>query len=335
MRSVSVFRTYILPVISLVGLVFAMFVVAKGSKPTTPSEPVATPSSAPFTQYIAGAGIVEASSENIQIGTPVAGIVTAIPVGVGSEVKKGDELFHIDDRELKSERLVKQAALKSAQESSNVAEVNLADARNLLAMWSEITDGRAVSKEEIDTRRFNVQKMQAALAKAQADVESAKAAIAQVETELDRRIVRTPVDGQVLQVKVHLGEFAPANVVSTPLMVVGNVKVLTVRTDIDENDAWRLDPKAEAVAFIRGNNKIKTALKLSRIEPYVVPKKSLTGDSTERVDTRVLQVLYNFDPTGLPVYVGQQMDVYVQDLVSPAASPTVSPTTGPVNSNER
>jgi len=43
-----------------------------------------------------------------------------------------------------------------------------------------------------------------------------------------------------------------------------------------------------------------------------VPKRSLTGDSTERVDTRVLQVLYRFDRGDLPVYVGQQMDVFVE-----------------------
>ena len=43
-----------------------------------------------------------------------------------------------------------------------------------------------------------------------------------------------------------------------------------------------------------------------------MPKKSLTGDSTERVDTRVLQVIYEFDPTGLPpLFVGQQMEVFI------------------------
>jgi len=181
-----------------------------------------------------------------------------------------------------------------------------------------------VSKEEVDTRKFAVQKAQAAYAKSLAEVKSAEAFIAQVQTEIDRRIVRAPVDGQVLQIKVHLGEFAPANVVATPLVVMGNVKVLTVRTDIDENDAWRLDKKAEAVAFIRGNNKISTPLTLLRVEPYVVPKRSLTGDSTERVDTRVLQVLYSFERKDLPIYVGQQMDVYVKDLVSPTTVPATS-----------
>ena len=48
------------------------------------------------------------------------------------------------------------------------------------------------------------------------------------------------------------------------------------------------------------------------MEPYVVPKKSLTGDSNERVDTRVLQALYRFDRKQLPIYVGQQMDVFIE-----------------------
>jgi len=44
----------------------------------------------------------------------------------------------------------------------------------------------------------------------------------------------------------------------------------------------------------------------------VVPKKSLTGDTTERVDTRVLQVIYGFDPTGRPpLFVGQQVEVFI------------------------
>jgi hypothetical protein len=44
----------------------------------------------------------------------------------------------------------------------------------------------------------------------------------------------------------------------------------------------------------------------------MVPRLSLTGDSTQRVDTRVLQVIYSFDQGALPVYVGQQMDVFIE-----------------------
>ena len=48
-----------------------------------------------------------------------------------------------------------------------------------------------------------------------------------------------------------------------------------------------------------------------RFEPYVVPKRSLTGDSTERVDTRVLQAIFSFTRGELPIFVGQQMDVFI------------------------
>ena len=50
----------------------------------------------------------------------------------------------------------------------------------------------------------------------------------------------------------------------------------------------------------------------------MVPKKSLTGDSTERVDTSVLQVIYALElpPDGsyraTDVYVGQQLDVFIE-----------------------
>jgi len=53
-------------------------------------------------------------------------------------------------------------------------------------------------------------------------------------------------------------------------------------------------------------------LEFVRVEPYVIPKMSLTGASTERVDTRVLQVIFSMKkPTSPPVYVGQQVDVFI------------------------
>jgi HlyD family secretion protein len=113
-------------------------------------------------------------------------------------------------------------------------------------------------------------------------------------------------------VNIRLGEFAQAGVLQTPLMLLGNVERLHVRVDVDENDAWRVRSEAPAVAFVRGNRELKTPLQFVRTEPYIVPKRSLAGDTTERVDTRVLQILYSFDRGELPVYVGQQMDVFIE-----------------------
>src|SRR5207248_9386056 len=109
-------------------------------------------------------------------------------------------------------------------------------------------------------------------------------------------------------------------VLQTPLIVLSDIDTMFVRIDVDENDAWRFKASAKAIAYVRGNRDLTTPINFYRVEPYVIPKKSLTGESTERVDTRVLQVLYSFASTDLPVYVGQQMDVFI------AAAPTAGTT---------
>jgi HlyD family secretion protein len=125
------------------------------------------------------------------------------------------------------------------------------------------------------------------------------------------------VDGQVLQLNVHLGEFAPTGALQTPLILFGNVEPVYVRVNVDENEAWRVRAEAEAIGYLRGNKQISTPLQFVRFEPYVLPKTSLTGDSTERVDTRVLQVIYSFHRGNLPIDVGQQMDIYIDAPARP------------------
>jgi hypothetical protein len=52
-------------------------------------------------------------------------------------------------------------------------------------------------------------------------------------------------------------------------------------------------------------------LRLVRVEPLVVPRRTFTGDPGERVDARVLQVVYQLDPGTTPLHVGQLLDVFI------------------------
>ena len=135
------------------------------------------------------------------------------------------------------------------------------------------------------------------------DLAIARAAVASAEatTRCDEHRDRTPhrrarrSTAPCCRSKIRKGEYASAGPLSQSLMLIGNIDTLHVRVDIDENDAWRMKPNAQAEGSIRGNRSLKTQLKFVRIEPYIVPKRSLTGDSNERVDTRVLQAIYAFD----------------------------------------
>jgi HlyD family secretion protein len=358
------FRKYGIPLLAAIGIIFTVWRLVQGNKPVPPAKPVAQPSRAPFSSYIAGAGMIEAKNQNIAIGAPVSGLIMQVMVKVGDQISKADPLFKLDDRSQQAALIVNQAVLRTAREQLNrllslprpedippveakvrVAESLVADAKNQLALAESVTDKRAISKEEVDRRRYAVQKAEANLSDVQAqftelkagawkpDIEIARAALASAqsqikstETEIERLVVRAPIDGEILQVNVRAGEFAQAGVLATPLMLMGDLERLNVRIDIDENDAWRFRKDSRAVAYVRGNNDLQTKLDFEYIEPYVVPKRSLTGDSSERVDTRVFQVIYSFNRHTLPVYIGQIMDVFIEapPIVSAESAPAAT-----------
>ncbi|TAK09151.1 efflux RND transporter periplasmic adaptor subunit [bacterium] len=291
-------RKYMLPLLAAIGVGIAIVAVVIGNRPLPAAKPAAPSAKAPFPSYVAGGGMIEASTGNIAVGTPVSGIVTAIYVQWGDHVQTGDRLFKVDDRDLQAQLLPARARVKEA-------EARLEQSKNQFKLAESVPDKRAISVEERNKRRSTVAIDEAVLT-------SAKAQVEQIEREIDRRTIRAPVPGQILQMKIRLGEFAQSGVLSTPLMLLGNDRRLYLRVDVDESDAWRVRPGASAAAFVRGNPDLHTPLRFERIDPYVVPKTALTGFSTERVDTRVLQVIYSFDPASLPVYVGEQMDVYIE-----------------------
>jgi multidrug efflux pump subunit AcrA (membrane-fusion protein) len=198
-----------------------------------------------------------------------------------------------------------------------------------------VTDRRAIREEDLQRRRIATQLAEAKVNQAKADlallkagawepdIQLARAQVAQAEAEvkriqtlIDRLTITAPVDGQVLQCNVKVGEFAQSGPLAEPLILFGSVNDLHVRADVDEHEGFKVRAEAPAYAMVRGSSALKAPLTFVRFEPYVVPKRSLTGDTTERVDTRVLQVIYRLERDALPVYVGQQVDVFIE------ASPT-------------
>lgn len=343
-------RTLLIPLLAVAGVIFGVVTVVKGSKPPPPALPVVEPARAPYQSFVAGSGLIESSTQNIAIGTPVAGTVVRVGVTVGDEVRKGTVLFELDQRDLEAELRVREAALSAANEQlsrlkamprpeeippaeARVAEAHaqLVDQEAQLTMWQNVGDKRAVSEDDVSRKRYAVDAAKARLAQAEANlallkagawasdiavaaaqVESSRSAVESVRIEMDRRVIKAPVDGRVLQVNVRIGEFAPAGFNQTPLVLFGGVRPLHVRVDVDEHEAWRVKDGARATGFLRGRKEINSPLTFVRFEPFVIPKRSLTGESTERVDTRVLQVIFSFEKGQLPLFVGQQMDVYIE-----------------------
>jgi multidrug efflux pump subunit AcrA (membrane-fusion protein) len=304
-------KRLVLPLIGLLAAMLAALSIVRTQPHRERTEPPSPPPVSAFANTVAAVGLVEASTENISIGTPLSGVVGRVHVTAGQAVKKGEPLFEIDTRHLRADAEVKREAVAVARAQTGVAQARLEDLTHQLGFAERVKDARAISAEEVTRRRSLVETAAAELGQARALVAAAEAELHAVSVELERSTVRAPIDAEVIQVKLRVGEFASAGNSSSPMILLGRTKPLHVRVDVDEHEAWRVRAGADAVGHVRGNAELTSTLRFVRFEPFVVPKKSLTGDSTERVDTRVLQVIYRVERGDLPLFIGQQLDVFI------------------------
>jgi RND family efflux transporter MFP subunit len=291
---------------------------------------LAEPARSPFKFSIAATGIIESARENVKVATSKPGLVTKVHATVGASVKTGDPLFQIDDREAIARTAAIEAQIAVEAASLAADQVLLAEATDQLNRVSRTGSAKFITEDEIQRRRFAVQSNEARVARSTAALEAARVQLREARTELDVLTVRASRDGRILQLNLREGEYANANP-PEPLMVLGDTDTLQIRADVDEQNAPMVEPGRAATASIKGNAANRFPLKFVRIDPFVLPKKSLTGDSTERVDTRVLQVIFSLEkPAHQQLYVGQQVDVYIEisEPKPDAATSTAVPGSG-------
>ncbi len=337
-------------------MALAVYFLLKTNPERIAAQPLRQPPTSELASRVAAVGLIESSSENIAISPPVSGMVTAVFVKAGTLVRKGDKLFSLDDRDLQAEFRLRESNMAvaktrlerltnsprpeevpPAEARVQQAGVALADARMQLELIERVKDSRAIREEDHKRRRFAVQAAEAKLEEAKSqlalltsgawtrDIETARAEVALAESQrqriaadIDRLTVRAPIDGKVLQLNLRTGEYAQAGVLPKPLLLLGNTDILHVRAEVDEYDAARVRAEATAMASPRGATDRKYALRFVRFEPFVTPKKTLTNDATERVDTRVLQVIYQIEKPESTFYIGQQVDIFIDAQPGPS-----------------
>lgn len=287
--------------LALFGIASMLSLVAESGKSEPMQPPPVKPPEKPYPKGLGASGLVEARHENTQVGTPAAGLVARVHVQVWDQVRAGQPMFELDRTEWEAKLIGERAQVEVAEATHRRAQDQVGRFERL----AKVAAG-ALAEEELSTRRFDA-------AVAEAQVAAAKAALAQTEAMLARLVVRAPIDGTVLQVNIRAGESIAPAAAKAP-MVLGNIRELQVRADVDEQIAPRVRAGAAGTGYVRGDANRPIPLQFVRIEPYVIPKVSLTGGSSERVDTRVLQVIFRFEnPSDRPLYVGQQMDLYIEE----------------------
>ncbi len=310
------FSRKIMPILAIIGLIAAVYFIVTGLPDRELSEPDREPPKASGelanSARVAGAGLVEPSSEIIDVGTALSGLIADLRVQPGDFVEKGQPLFVVDDRAIRARLQETNAAVGEARAAIREAQTARNNAQRQLALYTQIDDPAAVSQSEVIQAEGEVAAATSRLELARARLAAAQAGAASSRTELGRLTVRAPIAGEILAVNIRPGEFVSnqGGGNSLPFIQMGETRPLHVRVDVDENEAVRLSLGASAIVSPRGAADRQVEAKFVRAEPQVVPKRQLTNSAAERVDVRVLQVIYAL-PEGDAFRVGQQVDAFI------------------------
>lgn len=215
----------------------------------------------------------------------------------GDTIRKGTLLLELDDTPLRTEIAVAEVEIEAA-------EAKVTDEKHQFYLIQKLHKHTPplVSRQKYLLFKDRYHEAEAALAVARAKYTA-------IQKRLKLYKIYSPVDGMILRAEIAPGDFFAKD---SRQLIIGSTR-RNVRVSINEYDIARFRPGTKAVAYIRGTTENPIPLTYAYTIPYVVPKTALTGRSTERTDTRVLQVIYRIDKVpNLPLFTGEQLDVFIE-----------------------
>ncbi len=321
-------RNKLLVALAVIGVItgfVSAYVYGIKSKPLPPAF---KPAANPYEKGIYTNGIIESyqsSGENINIYPEVSGVVTRIMIAEGQHVNAGMPLLMLDDSVQRATAEQQKAQSESARGQIGLARANLKSLQDTLDKQKKSydLDPKSVSKDVLDNAQNAVEVGKANLDVALKQYEAAVRAYQAANVLLSKYVIRAPSDGATLSINTAVGSYISAQGSYdsytggyVPPIVMGDLQgYIGVRCYIDEILINRLPKPGQMHArmSIRGSD-IHIPLEYVREQPYVTPKIELSNQRTERVDVRVLPIIFRFvKPKDVALYPGQLVDVYIGD----------------------
>jgi HlyD family secretion protein len=304
-----------------------------------------------ITKYVvAGPGLVEPDSENVQIGSEMAGKLRSVLVEEGDHVKKGQLLAELvnDDYRAQVEQSRAQvreaeAAYQKVLNGSRQQERKQYSAQMLQAEAVEtnaqadfersrkLFEAGVISRQDMDHAQRDLEVAQEQykgavqqfhliddrsrdedIAAAKAQLDMARAQLDANEAIYQKTFLRAPFDGTILRKRHRTGESVTnSSVTADPVFTLGDVSGLRVRVDVDETDVSRVADGQKVYVTAQAYPGQKFWGQVIRVAGQLGHKNVQTDEPKEKVDTKILETLVQLDP-GVHLPVGLRVDAYIQ-----------------------
>ncbi|MEN3747119.1 efflux RND transporter periplasmic adaptor subunit [Sphingomonas sp. HF-S3] len=181
-----------------------------------------------------------APTNQVDVGSELSGLVTTVYVEVNDRVTKGQALALIDTARLDDAIAQSRAALGAAQATVQQNEATVEQSRANLTRFREVSrlsGGRVPAKVEMDQAEADLARAIANLRAAQANVVSQRAQLSSNQTQRDRAVIRSPVNGVVLARQIDAGQTVAASFNTPTLFVIAeDLTNMELQVAIDEAD---------------------------------------------------------------------------------------------------
>lgn len=203
-----------------------------------------------LTVTVSATGALEPMT-TVDVGIEVSGTVTSVEVDYNDTVETDQALARLDTSKLDAQLLQSEAALASARAKLELARATVREAEAQMARLEEVqraSGGKLPSKLELEAQ-------EATMERAHADEAAAKAAVAQAEatrdayrSDLAKSVVRSPINGIVLERAVEPGQTVAASFQSPVLFTLAeDLSQMELQVDVDEADVGMVAAGQSAV----------------------------------------------------------------------------------------
>lgn len=185
-----------------------------------------------------------APTNQVQVGSELSGLITKVEVDVNDRVTAGQPLALVDPSRLDDTIEQSEAAVAAAQATVAQNQATVTEAQSQLARFQEVSrlsGGRVPAKTEMDNARAAVARAVATLRASQAQVVSQQAALRSNQTQRDKAIIRSPVNGVVLARQIDPGQTVAASFNTPTLFVIAeDLSAMELEVAIDEADVGQV-----------------------------------------------------------------------------------------------